>query len=133
LPEADTNRPWLPEPNAALRLPGDQAEFLGDLTIPAGTILRRGDYFAKTWRLRNSGVVDWRDRLLRRVGPNAGSTPIGSVRAVKIPLTKHGQQVDITLGCRAQWIPPTAVAHFKMTCADGSLAGLTATPTASTS
>ena len=96
-------------------------EWLGDITIPAGTILERGSLFTKTWRLRNAGRAEWRDRFLRRIGPNAASTLVHSPRAVELPLTLPGEIVEITVACRAQWIPSTSVAHFKMVFADGRL------------
>ena len=112
---------WLPEPGTVLPLTGDHAEWWGDITIPAGTILERGSLFTKTWRLRNAGDVEWRDRFLKRIGPTAASTLAHSPRAVQLPVTLPGEIVEVTVACRAQWIPSTSVAHFKMSFADGRL------------
>ncbi len=37
----------------------DKAAFLGDITIPDGTIFKPGESFEKTWRLMNNGASTW--------------------------------------------------------------------------
>jgi uncharacterized protein YkwD len=45
----------LPRPEAC----NDEAVLLEDVTIPDGTLLARGEAFAKTWRLKNTGTCPW--------------------------------------------------------------------------
>lgn len=37
----------------------DDSEFLEDVTIPDGTVLKPGEDFKKTWRFKNTGVCEW--------------------------------------------------------------------------
>jgi hypothetical protein len=37
----------------------DDSEFVDDVTIPDGTVLRPGETFKKTWRVKNTGVCGW--------------------------------------------------------------------------
>lgn len=39
------------------------AAYVADVTIPDGTILRLGEEFTKTWRIRNDGTCDWDDEV----------------------------------------------------------------------
>jgi transcriptional regulator with XRE-family HTH domain len=51
--------------------PGDASAFVDD-TIPHGTLMTPSQRFVKTWRIRNSGCVPWRNRRLERQGPLTG-------------------------------------------------------------
>ena len=37
----------------------DNAQFISDVTIPDGTIMKPGESFVKTWRLLNTGKTTW--------------------------------------------------------------------------
>jgi hypothetical protein len=37
----------------------NQAEFVGDITIPDGSAINSGNTFTKTWRLQNTGTCSW--------------------------------------------------------------------------
>jgi transcriptional regulator with XRE-family HTH domain len=77
---------------------GDASRFVDD-TIPHGTLMKPGAIFLKTWRIRNSGTVAWRDRWLERQGP---------IITVGAPLLAP------TYDC-------ASIAYFKMTREDGTL------------
>jgi hypothetical protein len=51
--------PTLPPPTAAPQEPCDRAEWIGDVTVPADTLLPAGSTFVKMWRVRNSGSCTW--------------------------------------------------------------------------
>jgi hypothetical protein len=112
---------WVPPVDAELPLPGDHSLFVGDVQSPIGILLEHGTWFTKSWRLRNTGSVRWRDGFLQRVGPNAAATLVASDRAVRVADTDPGQEVTVEVSCRAQWIESTSVAHFKMVFAAGRL------------
>lgn len=38
-----------------------KADFMGDLTIPDGTKVQPGTKFVKTWKIKNSGNIPWRE------------------------------------------------------------------------
>lgn len=93
---------------------GDASEFVADVTIPDGTVMRPGHSFVKTWRVRNSGVVPWIDRRLGRIGPPLAHGLPRSVPSVPIPDTPPGQEVDISVPMRAQYIEGSAQVTWKM-------------------
>jgi len=53
------------------------AILINDVTIPAGTILKSGQQFTKTWRLQNNGTCAWNDYKLVYVSGNrmGGNSP----------------------------------------------------------
>jgi Ig-like domain from next to BRCA1 gene len=44
---------------APVSVPCNLASFVGDVTIPDGSVLNPGQTFAKTWRLQNMGACSW--------------------------------------------------------------------------
>jgi hypothetical protein len=48
-------------PSATSIIPCNRATFMGDITIPDGTIIQLGDTFTKTWRFTNTGSCTWGD------------------------------------------------------------------------
>lgn len=52
--------------------PGDNARFVSDVTFPDGSIVKVGAKITKTWRIRNRGMVEWKDRELRIEGDAQG-------------------------------------------------------------
>lgn len=99
---------------------GDRSTFLGD-TIPHGTRMEPGQFFEKTWSVRNSGTVLWRGRRLERQGPLTGPGLITSARYVEIPDTEPGSVAEITALLKAPTYDSTSIAYFKMVDAEGML------------
>jgi hypothetical protein len=62
-----------PQSRVTPAVPGDDSDFIDDVTVPDGTPVRRGEVFVKTWEIRNGGNVRWTDRYLRRDDQVAGS------------------------------------------------------------
>ncbi|WP_028661591.1 NBR1-Ig-like domain-containing protein [Saccharomonospora saliphila] len=101
---------------------GDASEFLGDVTIPDGMVVRPDQQFVKTWKLRNSGSVHWHNRFLQRidlpVGPNDCQTP----ERIPINDTAPRQEVTISVDVRAPSAAPAACkVHWKMVDESGQL------------
>ncbi|WP_370940354.1 NBR1-Ig-like domain-containing protein [Amycolatopsis sp. cg13] len=82
------------------RLPGDNSEFVGDVTVPDGTVIHVGETVQKVWELKNTGSVAWHQRYLQRMdlppAPGScrtpdrvliGDTPPGDHVMVSVPLT----------------------------------------------
>lgn len=93
--------------------PGDASTFVGD-TVPHGTAMKPGEWFAKEWRIKNSGRVAWVGRALERQGPLTGPGLITSERYVPIPDTKPGKVAKITARLRAPSYDCSSIAYFKM-------------------
>jgi transcriptional regulator with XRE-family HTH domain len=107
-----------PRPRRAV--PGDASAFVDD-TIPHGTLMAPGEVFEKTWRIRNSGTVPWKDRRLERQGPLTGPGLITSLRYVPMGDVAPGQIVAITAVLKAPGYDCSSIAYFKMVEVDGAL------------
>ena len=91
--------------------PGDESTFVEDVTIPDGSIMKPGEPFTKTWRLRNTGTVSWRGRFLSRVGVGDGVSMPKSPPKVEISDTGPGETVDISV----KMVAPTSQGQTKVT------------------
>ncbi|MYW97473.1 helix-turn-helix domain-containing protein [Amycolatopsis rubida] len=82
------------------RVPGDNSQFVDDVTVPDGAVLHVGETVQKVWELRNTGSVAWHQRYLQRMDlpPSPGTcrtpdrvligdTPPGDHVMVSVPLT----------------------------------------------
>lgn len=89
----------------------DGTLFIKDVTIPDGTSIPVNTSFEKTWRVKNTGKLVWKDRYLMRMTP-ASELICSSPTMVPIPETLPGQTVDISVtfmtphlpgSCRTDW------------------------------
>lgn len=94
--------------------PDDRSEFVADLTIRDGTIVRPGERLVKRWRLRNAGAVPWRGRSLERIGAASGPAVISSPHRVPIRETMPGETVDIAVELIAPPLPGSTIAYWQM-------------------
>ena len=91
--------------------PDDRTQFIKDVTIPDGTSIPVNTEFVKTWRVKNTGTIIWKNRYLMRVTP-ASPLLCSSPHMVPIPETAPGETVDISVtfmtphlpgSCRTDW------------------------------
>src|SRR5690606_15189824 len=81
-----------PEPTAGCT---DLATFVQDVTIPDGTVVRPGQAFTKTWRLRNDGTCTWTTAYaIVFTGGNAMGGPAAQALPVSVA---PGGSVDISI------------------------------------
>ncbi len=99
----------------------DCSEFVGDVTIPDGTIMQPGEEFTKVWEIRNAGNVIWDNRYLKRLGALTGLALITSKSRVKISKTLPGELVKIAVKLKAPEVATTTTAIWKMTFSNGVL------------
>ena len=119
-PEQDRRRAGGRRPQLRRATPGDVSEFIDD-TIPHGTLMKPGEFFLKTWRVRNSGTVPWVGRQLERQGPITGPGLITSRERVAIPDTKPGEIAKIYAPLKAPTYDCCTIAYFKMVDAEAQL------------
>lgn len=100
--------------------PGDASTFLSE-SIAHGTLMKPGEVFIQTWRVRNSGTVAWTGRMLERQGPSTGPGLTSSPRFLDVPDTEPGEQALIAAPLKAPTYDCTSIAYFKMINADGNL------------
>jgi transcriptional regulator with XRE-family HTH domain len=101
-------------------IPGDATAFVDD-TIPQGSLFKPGEFFVKSWRIRNCGTVPWHGRRLERQGPLTGPGLITSQKYVYIPDTEPGEIAEITAPLKAPGYDATSIAYFKMVDEQGFL------------
>ncbi|XP_048774182.2 next to BRCA1 gene 1 protein-like isoform X2 [Ostrea edulis] len=88
-----------------------KAHFMGDLTIPDGTKIQPGTKFVKTWKIRNSGNIQW--RRTTKLHNISGNLPT-AYSDVDIPLLKPGETADISVTFFAPEEPGKYQSHWKM-------------------
>lgn len=83
--------------------------------------MKPGEFFAKTWTIRNSGTVPWVGRQLERQGPRTGPGLISSAGFYPVRDTQPGETVTIEAWLKAPTYECSSIAYFKMVGADGKL------------
>ena len=93
------------------------ATLLADLSIPAGTELKPGQKFTKSWRVHNNGSCDWVDyKVVYISGSLLGGNSPSALRTVR-----SGEVVDISLELTAPDYPGGYHGIWKIQSDSGSL------------
>jgi len=72
----------------------DEMSWVADVTIPDGTVVKPGEKFLKTWRVRNTGTTPWgAGYALAFFGGDRMSGP----DSIPLPAARPGDVVDISL------------------------------------
>lgn len=80
---------------------------------PDNTIVSPSQVFKKTWRIKNAGVRIWKGRYLQEENPaRPGLVP--HRRKLNIPVTRPGQEIDLSVSFRAPATPGMFVSYWKM-------------------
>lgn len=115
------------------------AAFVDDVTVPDGTEFAPGAAFTKTWRLRNSGCLNWPagTRLIFVRGER-----LGGPDSVAAPAASIGNTVDVSVALTAPAAAGAYRGYWQLETPDGTrfgpqifvdikvVVGPTATPTA---
>jgi hypothetical protein len=116
-----TPEPTVPPPPTATQFPCDQAQFVQDVTIPAGSTFPPGSPFVKIWRVVNSGTCTWNSNyaLVYFSGDQ-----LGPVTTFFLPGTvAPGQSVDISANLTAPIAPGFYQESWALRNASGELFG----------
>lgn len=109
-PPTNTFTPQPCVPNAA---------FVGDVTVPAGTMIAPGAPFIKTWRVKNTGKCTWDSTyslvFVEGLALGPGTAPV--------PLAEPGAVVDISLPMTAPLAPGNYHGTWRLRASSGSLFG----------
>lgn len=94
----------------------DEMSYVADVTVPDGTVLRPGEAFVKTWRVRNTGTTTW----------TAGYTlayfsddKLDGPDAVPLPAARPGETVELSLMLTAPATPGLHKSTWKARNAEG--------------
>ena len=85
----------------------DKGAFVGDVTIPDGSVLAPGQSFTKTWRVRNIGSCTWTTSyaLVFVFGSGFGAAPVINLPSSVAP----GATADFSINM----IAPTVPGHYR--------------------
>jgi hypothetical protein len=100
-------------------IPGDDSDFVGDVTFPDGSPVHVNERFTKIWEIRNAGSVPWQDRYLVRQTPQDQDL-CSSPQRVPVPLTQPHHNVQISVPLTAPSLPGSCRIDWKMTDANGT-------------
>lgn len=96
------------------------AVFVGDVTVPDGTVFEPGAQFDKIWRIRNTGDCPW-DSDYHWVFWK--SNQMGADTSHTIPPTAPGETADIRVTMYAPDTPGLYVGHWRLEAPDGQIFG----------
>jgi hypothetical protein len=103
-----------------VRQPGDAVELEGNVSTRI-VRLRSQEVHVFRQRLHNTGTVEWRNRLLYRLGPPVTSTLPFTPPLIPILPTAPGETCEISIPCRAQKFSNLAIVSYVMVFADCSM------------
>jgi hypothetical protein len=98
---------------------GDNSAFVTDVTYPDGTKVSEGQKFIKKWEIKNIGSALWVARYLAPIGSSTGFCAYPP--RVKIPVTRPGKDVTISVPVTASDSPGICFVTWKMVTATGTL------------
>ena len=96
----------------------NEAHYVDDVTIPHDTDMKPGQTFRKTWRIRNTGTVDWGEGYEFAF---ISDDQMGGPDAVPLPPTKPGEEAAISVDLIAPMEPGKAVGTWQPRDSDGNL------------
>lgn len=94
-----------------------RASYVADVSIPDGTVMTPGQSFTKTWRLTNSGAINWGagTRLVFSRG-----TQMGGASPISVPNASPGETVDISVNMTAPSSPGEYTGYWTLIAGDGT-------------
>lgn len=100
----------------------NQAEFVKHLTVGDNTTLKSGEYFAKLWRIKNTGTCTWdEDYSLVFVNGDAMDGPA----SIPLPtLVEPGETVDLRVDLIAPREKNTYTSNYLLSDDNGNIFGL---------
>jgi len=98
-----------------------QFDFIADVNYPAGTIMKPGTTFDKTWRIKNSGTCKWeKDYDLVWVGGDSNFNKRGDIPRDVLP----GDIIEVTIsGFKAPLTEGTYYSYWMLAAPDGARVG----------
>ncbi len=93
------------------------AQFVTDVTIPDGTLMKPGETFTKKWRIRNVGSCAWNGYSM--VFDSGDS--MGGPATTAIPAVNPNQEVDLSVNLTAPSAPGTYRGYWRIVTNGGVL------------
>jgi len=97
----------------------DDSTFVGDITVPNGSIVSTCERFTKKWEIENVGLKTWEKRFLREDNQGASGLDPDSP-LIPIDRTLPGERVTIKVRFTAPKYPATCESYWKMVDENGA-------------
>lgn len=98
---------------------GDASEFIEDVTYSDGTKVKPGEKMVKKWKIKNTGSVIWKGRILKAVKSTAGDKDLEGIEKTEVPETKPGETCIIEATLKAPERQGQYKVSFKVVDKDG--------------
>ncbi len=112
-----------PLPTSSPQPPCNHITFIGDATIPDGTLMTPGNEFIKTWRLQNSGICSWTADYALIFDHGDKMSGASSVQFTNGTI-EPGEALDISVRLTAPENAGTYQGHWKLRSNTGEIFGL---------
>lgn len=113
-------QPGTPTPTSSE--PCNQASFIGDVTIPDGSVLPPNSVFIKTWELKNTGSCTW-DKSYAVVFAGRGSSMSGAAASQLPNEIKPGETARVSVTLRAPEEPGEYQGYWMLRSGDNKAFG----------
>jgi len=107
--------------NSNSLLENDKSSFVKDNNYPDGSRLKIGQVIKKSWRIRNTGSIIWKNRFIKMIGESRGAGRIHCDKITPIPNTEPNQEIDIEIELRMPPHPCSVYAEFKIIDSSGNI------------
>lgn len=91
----------------------DGSDIISDVTYPDGDKVTVNEKFQKIWRIKNTGMQLWNDRILKEENPNRNGL-VPEQDTIVIPTTNPGEELDISIWFKAPKYPGSYISYWKM-------------------
>ncbi len=110
---ANTSAPGTPAPTGSGGCTY-KVTFIGDITVPDGTVMKPGQSFTKTWRVRNDGTCVWgpTGHDLHAIAFTSGDQ-MSAPKQVSLPgVVDPGQTADVSVSMVAPTTPGNYIGYW---------------------
>jgi hypothetical protein len=104
---------------SGIRVPGDSAKFIADITFPDGSTVKTNEHFVKIWQIKNVGKVAWRNRFMIRADLPADTGACSTPDRIRVPDTIPGGDAMISVRVVASSVPERCWVAWKTVDAAG--------------
>lgn len=110
--------PSVPPPNQPpdAAPPRDHLTYLADVTMPDGTVIKPGETFTKTWRVRNDGQSTWGDGYWLA---HTGGEQMSAIGRAPLPALAPGEEGEVSVVMSAPAAPGSYRSEWTPTAPDG--------------